>query len=277
MVDHLQVRASDGRLLDVHDARPGAADPALAVVWHHGSPHTGALIDPMLDPAAERGIRLVTYARPSYGRSTPRPGRDVASAAGDVAAVADALGLDRFAVLGASGGGPHALACAASLGGRVRAAAVVASPAPFDGTDDWFAGMASPGALRAATRGREARMRYAETEDVDPAVFTAADLAALEGPWAALGADAGAANAQGSEGLVDDDVAFVRPWGFEPADIAVPVLVVHGVDDHLVPVAHADRLARAMPAAEVWRQPAAGHVSVLAAYPDALDWLVRHA
>ena len=88
----------------------------------------------------------------------------MASAAADVAAVTDALGVDRFAVLGASGGGPHALACAALLGGRVLAAATVASPAPFDGTDAWFAGMAAPGALRSAIEGRDARERYARTE-----------------------------------------------------------------------------------------------------------------
>src|SRR5690348_1459842 len=110
-VSERDVRTDDGRVLRVHE---GGGDGArLTVVWHHGSPQTGALLDPLLDAATVRGIRLVSYGRPSYGGSTPRPGRDVASAADDVARITDALGTGRFATMGASGGGPHALACAA--------------------------------------------------------------------------------------------------------------------------------------------------------------------
>ena len=264
-----------GRVVHAYAAAGRSTGSGLALLWHHGSPHTGRLLEPLLGPATERGIRLVTYARPAYGGSTPRPRRDVASAAQDVTAVADALGLDRFAVMGASGGGPHALACAALLGARVTAAVTFASPAPYDGTDDWFAGMASPGALRSATEGRAARIRYASTAEFDPAVFTETDWAALDGPWGALGQDAGAADAAGPAGLVDDDVAFVTPWGFDPAAITAPVLLRHGSEDRMVPVSHAERLARAIPGAELRRSPD-GHVSVLTAYPDALDWLLEH-
>ena len=95
-------------------------DPRLTVVWHHGTPNVGTPPEPLLPASAERGIRWVSYDRPGYGGSTPHPGRDIASAAADVEAIADALGIDRFAVLGHSGGGPHALACAALLGDRVR-------------------------------------------------------------------------------------------------------------------------------------------------------------
>src|SRR5690349_1684310 len=102
------VRLADGRTLRAYDSGAGA-DDALAILWHHGSPQTGAPLDPLLAAAADRGIRLLSYARPSYGGSTARPGRDVASAAADVAAIADAFGVGRFAVMGASGGGPHAL------------------------------------------------------------------------------------------------------------------------------------------------------------------------
>jgi pimeloyl-ACP methyl ester carboxylesterase len=93
--------------------QPLAADAARAftVVWHHGSPRTGALLEPLQSAAARRGIRLLSYGRPSYGGSSPRPGREVASAAADVAQLADVFGVARFAVMGASGGGPHALAC----------------------------------------------------------------------------------------------------------------------------------------------------------------------
>src|SRR5215212_2790961 len=117
------LRLTDGRTLCAYDAG-GEGDAAL--VWHHGSPQSGAPLPPLLEAAALRGIRLVSYGRPSYGGSTPRPGRDVASPAVDVGQLADALGVGRFAVMGASGGGPHALACAALLGARVTGAACLA-------------------------------------------------------------------------------------------------------------------------------------------------------
>ena len=268
----MEVRLPDGRIVVVHAAgEPGAP----AVLWHHGSPQTGALLEPVVAAAAEHGLRLAGYGRPGYGGSTPHPGRDVAAAAADVAAIADALGLGRFAVMGASGGGPHALACAALLPERVTAAVTLAGLAPRDRVADWFAGMADPGALRAATRGRDARAAFAAApEDFDPSVFTEADWSALDGTWAPLGADAGAAHEAGTGGLIDDDVAFAAPWGFALEDVAVPVLVVHGGEDRMVPPAHADALVRDCPGAELWLRPRDGHVSVLGAIPAALEWIL---
>jgi pimeloyl-ACP methyl ester carboxylesterase len=269
------VRLRDGRTLRVHDSGPAGPGDGLAVVWHHGSPQTGALLDPLVAATAQRGIRLVSYGRPSYGGSTPSPGRDVAAAAADVAQVVDALGIDGFAVMGASGGGPHALACAALLPDRVSGAVCLAGIAPYTEDFDWFAGMASPGGLRAAMEGRDARTRHAETDEFDESSFTAADWAALAGPWASLGADAGRAGAAGSDGLIDDDVAFVTPWGFDLAQVRAPVLVVQGGEDRVVPPAHADWLVRRCPAAELWLRPRDGHVSVLGACAVALDWLLE--
>ena len=274
MVSERDLRLRDGRTVRVHDGDPDAAD-AFALFWHHGSPQTGALLEPLQAAAAERGIRLLSYARPSYGGSTPRPGRDVASAAADVAQVADALGITRFAVMGASGGGPHALACAALLPDRVTGVVCLASPAPFTEDFDWFAGMVSPGALRAAMAGREARARYAETEEFDPESFTPADWAALEGAWSSLGADAGGAEKAGPDGLIDDDVAFASPWGFELTQISSPVLLVQGGQDRVIPPAHAQWLLKSCPRPELWLRPADGHVSILDACPVAMDWL-RH-
>src|SRR4051794_5459944 len=174
------MQLADGRTLQVYDSGGTGA----VVLWHNGSPHTGAPLTPLLEMAAARGMRLVTYARPGYGSSTPQPGRDVAAAAQDVAALADALGIERFATLGASGGGPHALACAALLPERVSAVATLAGIAPLTDEFDWWARMADPGGLRAATHGREARASYAETFDENS--FTAADWVALEVRWAAL-------------------------------------------------------------------------------------------
>jgi pimeloyl-ACP methyl ester carboxylesterase len=268
--DH-DLRLADGRLLRVYDS--GERADALTVLWHNGSPHTGAPIEPLRAATEARGMRLVTYARPSYGGSSPLAGRDVASAAGDVAQIADALGIARLAVLGHSGGGPHALACAALEPELVLGAVVLATPAPFDGSDDWYAGMAAPGALRAASDGPEARRRHAESEEFDPAIFTAADWAALEGAWGALGDDAVRAGENGPDGLIEDDLAFVSPWGFDLGSIEVPVLIVQGGEDRVIPRGHAERLARACPASELWLRGSAGHVSVLEAVPDALDWL----
>jgi pimeloyl-ACP methyl ester carboxylesterase len=271
-----EVRLDDGRTLMAYDSGGGNADDAFTVVWHHGSPQTGAPLEPLLAAAASRGIRLLSYARPSYGGSSPCPGRTVASAAADVAQFADEFGVSRFAVMGASGGGPHALACAALLAGRVTGAVSLAGLAPLTEDFDWFAGMVSPGGLRAAVAGREERARLTASETFDEDSFTPADWAALSGAWASLGADAARAGAAGPDGLIDDDVAFVTPWGFDLTGIDAPVLVVQGGQDRVVPAAHADSLMRRCPNAELWLRPRDGHVSILDACPLALDWLEAH-
>jgi pimeloyl-ACP methyl ester carboxylesterase len=267
------LQLTDGRRLVVHDAGSSGASDELNLIWHHGSPQTGALLDPLLASATARNVRLISYARPSYGGSSPNRGRDVASAAADVARIVDALDVDRFAVMGASGGGPHALACAALLSDRVIGAVCLASPAPFTETFDWYAGMVSPGALRAAAVGRDARERYAITDEFDPNTFTAADWAALGGTWASVGRDAGQAGNDGSEGLIDDDVAFAAPWGFDVTEIGLPVLLVQGGEDRVIPSSHADALMRAVPTSQLWLRPRDGHISVLNACPVGMDWL----
>jgi pimeloyl-ACP methyl ester carboxylesterase len=260
----------DGRVLHCYDT----GGDGFAVLWHHGSPQTGALLDPLLEAAGQRGIRLLGYGRPSYGGSSPDPGRTVADAAGDVAELADALGLERFAVMGASGGGPHALACAALLPGRVTAAACFATPAPYSEAFDWYAGMVDPGGLRAGAAGREARAKHAETASFDPSSFVAADWAALEGEWSSLGQDAMRAGSAGPDGEIDDDVAFASPWGFDLEAIDVPVMLAQGGEDRVIPPSHASALLRALPRSELWLRPRDGHVSILLACPPALDWLL---
>ena len=131
MVTETDLELGDGRTLHAYDTGANDAAGRLAVFWHHGSPNIGAPPEPLFSAADRLGIRWVSYDRPGYGGSTPRPGRDVASAADDASAVADALSIDRFAVMGHSSGGSHALACAALLQDRVLGVVVVAGMAPF--------------------------------------------------------------------------------------------------------------------------------------------------
>jgi pimeloyl-ACP methyl ester carboxylesterase len=267
---------ADGRTLHLYDTGGDDADRRLAVFWHHGTPNVGAPPAPLFRAADRLGIRWVSYDRPAYGGSTRRIGRNLASAASDVANIADALGIDRFAVVGHSGGAPHDLACAALLPERVVGVVSIAGIAPpnADGLD-WFAGMAASGvaSLRAAMRGFEAKQEH-ETSDVeyDPE-FTPADLAALDGAWSWLGEVANAAMQDGPAGLIDDDLAYVAPWGFDPAQIVAPTLLMHGGRDRIVPSSHSEWLARHGPTAELRLFPDDGHISVLTSATEGLDWL----
>jgi pimeloyl-ACP methyl ester carboxylesterase len=213
------LKLSDGRTLHVYDAPPDGADPRLVVFWHHGTPNIGVPPEPLFPAAAQHGIRWVSYDRPGYGGSTPHPGRDIASAAVDVSSVADALGIGQFAVMGHSGGGSHALACGALLPQRVVGVVCVAAMAPSDAQGlDWFAGMAASGEarLRAAAAGRAAMQAHLASTEWDPEEFTPADHAAVEGAWSWLGTVAGKALEGGPDGQVDDELAYVAPWGSTP-------------------------------------------------------------
>ncbi|MFJ5834445.1 alpha/beta fold hydrolase [Streptomyces sp. NPDC093089] len=274
------VELADGRRLHVYDTGDGGSGDGLVVFWHHGTPNIGAPPEPLRPAAARHGIRWVSYDRPGYGGSSPRPGRDVASAADDVRAVADALGIDRFAVMGHSGGGPHALACGALLPERVLGVVGVSGLAPYGAEGlDWFGGMTPSGvaALRAAVEGRAAKEAYEATAAYDPGMFTPADHEALAGPWSWFGDVVGPAMASGPGGLVDDDLAYVAPWGFDPARIVAPVLLLHGGEDRVVPGSHGHWLAGHCPTAELRPSPADGHISVLRGGPEALEWLAEAA
>jgi len=265
----IEVQRGD-RTLVVHD--DGAGETAL--LWHIGSPQTGALLAPVLEAARARGIRLISYGRPGYGGSTANRGRDVASAALDVEAIVDHLGVDTFATMGASGGGPHALACAALLPGRVTAVATLASLAHYSSESWWVDGMQAPGGILSALSGRQARASFAETDEFDPEQFIAADLAMFDGPWSTLGEDVAASEQWGDDGLIDDDVAFTKAWGFDPGAVAAPTLLLHGHLDRVVPVAHSEWMARHVPRSELVVHPGDGHIAILREVPAAMDWLL---
>jgi pimeloyl-ACP methyl ester carboxylesterase len=272
MLTETDLELAGGRALHVYDT----GLEGIPVFWHHGTPNTGEPPAPLFGAAKRLGLRWVSYDRPSYGPSSPLPGRDLASAATDTATVADALGLDRFAVMGHSGGSNHALACAALLADRVLAGVCMAALAPFEAEGlDWFAGMAAGGVadLQAAAAGRAALAQHFARSEFDPEQFTQADEEALSGEWQWLGGVAGKALQGGIDGMVDDDLAYVAPWGYVPGQVVAPLLLVHGEQDRMVPSSHGRWLAERIPGAELWLRPDDGHISVLSSAEDALAWL----
>ncbi len=218
------------------------------------------------------------------------PGRQVADAAIDVLAIADAYGLGKFAVVGRSGGGPHALACAALLPERTTKVAVLVGLAPrqADGLD-WMDGMAESNVTeyRAAANGYEdiAALTGAAADAVraDPASLLAKLQAELPDPDLRVMADRGIrsmlletyteALRKSAHGWIDDALAFYSPWGFDPAAVTVPVLLWHGANDNLSPVSHARWLAARIPSAAVVVQANAAHFGALDVLPDILRWV----
>lgn len=268
----------DGRNIHVY-ATP-TESPKVTVFWHHGTPNIGPPPDPLMEASERLGIRWVSHDRPGYGGSSPDPGRNVASAAADVAAIADHLELPRFAVMGHSGGGPHALACAALLPDRVMAAVNGSGLAPFDSEGlDWFARMhpAGEAELRAAVEGRSELQSHLESADFDPEQFSPSDHQSLAGEWAWLGEIAAHGLDSGWDGMLDDDLAYVSPWGFDPQGIGAPVLLLHGDEDRIVPSDHSRWLAGRIASSELWLGTGDGHISVLRRAEDALEWIVDQA
>lgn len=254
------LQLDDGRTLAVEEAGNLEGPP---VFYLHGTPGS------RLNRPAERivydlGIRLVTYDRPGYGDSTRLPGRRVADAAGDVQAVAQALNLSSIVVLGHSGGGPHAIACAAMLPVLVRRVAAVACSRPYDGTSGWFDGWpaATIDEFRVGLRGREALEHYLEPQasalegpsgfhdllsdlpDCDRAFVARHAVMTVMQPATDL------AVKQGSGGWVDDDLAFMTDWAADVRDVTQPIRLWHGTRDTLVPVEQARQLAGMAPSVE---------------------------
>lgn len=263
------------------------------VVWHSGTPN-GSLPYPLwAADARSRGVRLISYDRPGYGGSTRRTGRRVVDAADDVGAIADGLGLDRLATWGISGGAPHALATAALLPDRVSAVAALAPPAPHDAERLDVRDGLSPGTLaelELALQGEEPLREILEQLREAFLAATKEQLVEVLRPGFAevdaevLVADGGEyawlqvtdALRAGVDGWVDDDLAFVASWGFDPAAIRRPVLVVHGRRDRIVPVAHGAWLAEHIAGTEV-RLTDDGHLSIGLRIPEVHRWLLERS
>jgi pimeloyl-ACP methyl ester carboxylesterase len=269
-------------------------DPAGSpILYHHGTPGSRLEHHPNERVYLDRRIRWIAYDRPGYGRSGRDPGRRVASAAAYAEALADHLGLERFSLMGVSGGGPHTLACAALLPGRVTRAAVLVGAALSDDPDfDFLAGMAD---VNLEEFGAALEGEAAITAILDPQVETirkepdelldalaselpAPDQAMLARPEVrAIVRDSFVESVrQGSGGWVDDDLAFAEAWGFELADVRTEVRLWQGDLDVLVPRSHGEYLAAHLPHAEFELVPEAGHI-LLDHWPTALDWLLGGA
>jgi pimeloyl-ACP methyl ester carboxylesterase len=256
----------------------------------HGTPGSRLGVRPLDDELRRLGVCLITYDRPGYGRSDPHPGRSVADAAGDVRAIADSFGYRTFAVLGRSGGGPHALACAALLPGRVTRVASLVGLAPYGVAGlDWSDGMVESNRLQytAAMGGRKAlsRVLYPHVVAMRDNPGYLLDRLGLDAP-----ADRGViddpqyrattinslseAIERSLDGWASDNLAFIRPWGFDPHWIEVPTLLWHGVRDVFSPVAHAHWLAERIKGAILHLSRDSHHHAAAAMQVPAIAWLI---
>lgn len=265
----------------------------------HGTPGSRLGHHPDESVYARAGARVITYDRPGYGESTRHTGRRVADAAADVAAIADDLGLERFAVFGGSGGAPHALACGALLSDRVSRCASVVGPAPYgDGglpREQWFEGMVEGNVKEfgwaldgEATLRRELEPLCQELldsveSDSDDALgedykLSEEDQAVMQRPAirAMLAASTKEGIGRSIDGAVDDDLAFAAPWGYDLKAISIPTAVWYGPHDTLVPTGHGEFLGRTIPDAEVVLLDG-GHFAIYDRMGELLGWLTAGA
>jgi pimeloyl-ACP methyl ester carboxylesterase len=286
------VTTSDGRTLTVREGGDPQGFPILSI---SGTPGSSTLYEPHVRDAAECGIRLFSYDRPGYGGSTRQKGRTVADCAADIAAVCDALGVERFCVWGISGGGPHALAAAALLPDRVIAAAALASVAPYDAEGlDYLEGMGEQNVeeFGAILEGEEAQRDSVDRQrqellsatpgqlvDLWQTLLGPSDREVATGVLAAFLLDHIRAGIGATgDGWIDDDVAFVSPWGFDLASIRVPVQLWQGEQDQFVPYAHGVWLAAHIPGVDARLTAEDGHLTLAERRVPAVHrWLLEHA
>jgi pimeloyl-ACP methyl ester carboxylesterase len=286
------IQTREKRALDVHEDGDPAGYP---VIYHHGTPAAGLLYEPHAALAREQGIRLIGYDRPGYGSSTRAKNRRVEDCVADVMEIADALRLDSFATWGISGGGPHALACAALFDDRLKAVASLAAVAPY-GADglDWLAGMGEDNhiefghvldgeeALRAYCSTAAEQMVNAKPEElvhVLDSLLGPEDKSVLTGRFAEYMLECDHHGLEhGVDGWVDDDFAFLEPWGFDVEDISRPVLLLHGEDDRFVPVSHGRWLAARIPGVEARIDASDGHLTLFERRMREVNaWLLSHS
>jgi pimeloyl-ACP methyl ester carboxylesterase len=261
------------------------------LIFHHGTPGAATPIRALERAAHARGLRLVTTSRPGYRRSDRLAGRSIADVADDIGALLGVLGATRCLVAGWSGGGPHSLACAARVP-EAAATLVIAGVAPFGVAGlDFTAGMGEENLTEfgAASEGESRLREYLEIQreylreatvsdiltglstllpDVDRAVMTAEFVEDMVASFHE-------ALVTSVDGWLDDDLAFVRPWGFSLDEISIPVMVWQGTADLMVPFSHGEWLAANVPGVTAHLEEGEGHLSVgVGAIERMLDELV---
>jgi len=285
------ISTPDGRTLMVE---LGGDPTGIPILVHNGTPNSRHLYRRWVEDAAQHGILLISYDRPGYGGSTAQPGRTVADCAKDVRVIAQALGASRLAVWGASGGGPHALACAALMPDIVAAVSVLGSIAPYNAPGlDFFSGMgkdnvddiqlflSDPAASRSKSRQDRLDLMQLTPAQLGEGLKTllspldAAVLVDAFAEWLALSATDGLATSD--EGWWEDGVAHLSAWGFDLTSISIPVQVWHGRHDMFVPYQHGAWLAAHVPGSEAHLSEMEGHLTLLVdRIPEVHRWLAQH-
>ena len=285
------VIAPDGRRLSVESVGDPNGKPVFLL---HGTPGGRNGPRPRGIVLHRRGIRLISYDRPGYPGSDRLPDRRVKDAAIDVVAIADHFGIDRFSVVGRSGGAPHALACATVLGERVICVAALSSLASYRAEGlDWTQGMAESNvrvynnaltdmATLIATlkeqagqvrKGSEGLLTMLWPDLVGHDKDVIGDIA-LRQLIAGIHVQALDGTA---DGWIDDVVALSRPWGFDLSDIAVPVKLWSGSDDVFSPAAHTMWLANRIEGADLQIDSGKAHFGAVEILPQILTWVAERA
>jgi pimeloyl-ACP methyl ester carboxylesterase len=286
------VAATDRRTLTI--AEWGEPD-GFPVFLLHGTPGSRFVGQANTSAYASVGARVITYDRAGYGGSDRFRGRRVVDSVADVSAVADSLGIERFAVTGGSWGGPHSLAVAARLPERVTRAACIAGVAPFDMPGfDWFANMdtVNINELGWALEGEDVLAHEIErtaagmlkrVEDdpskviSDAVELSEADRAVMASPerHEAIRKEITEAFRHGVSGYVDDIFCLIQPWGFDVSEIQVPTRILYGLTDVLVPRQHGEWLAHNVPNAEAVIDEQGGHMPDPNLVTERFGWLVQ--
>jgi pimeloyl-ACP methyl ester carboxylesterase len=284
------VRLRDGRSIGFAEYGPPAGRPVL---WFHGTPGARRQVPPSARLAAdELGVRIVALERPGIGSSTAHAYDSILGWADDVEQAADQLGLDRFGVVGLSGGGPYALAVGCALPRRTVAVAVIGGVAPTCGDDAPEGGVVHLTARYSSLLGLLheplGHGLWALVWTLRPFASNLFDLFVRYSPqgdrdvFAAPGMkemfidDLLRASRRQFRAPVSDLRLFGRPWGFSPRDVHVPILLWHGAEDYIVPATHGEHLADLMPAAEIEIKPGAAHLANLALGAEVLESILQH-
>ena len=284
------IRLGAGRKLGYAEFGPATG---RVVFWFHGTPGARRQVPPAAREAAwAQGLRVIGVERPGIGASTPHVHEAVVGWARDVEILADGLGIERFGVVGLSGGGPYALACAHELPERVVAAAVLGGVAPSVGDEaaaggvaglaPWFVPLIRLGraplgrAMRGVTRALEPLADPAT--DLFLRLLPPGDRRVFSDPLMRqmFHDDLTRGGRRGMQAMFIDAILFGRPWGFSLRGIRVPVRFWHGDADTITPLAHAQHMVALVPGAQLRIRPEEGHLGALDATHEVFDAILGH-